>query len=199
MYYQKIKTNMKNNIPIFPLSSITFPGGYMPLRIFETRYIDMVKECVKNNTGFGISLTKPNSEDYYNVGTYCKISDWEQMSDGLLGITIRGKSRYKIVKSEVQNDKLIRADVESMDEPKFIDVPKELMPYSDFLKNILEQYPKFYHDEAPKYFTESGWVGSRLAEILPMPLNEKQVILEIEDYLVRLYRIKDYIDSKKNV
>jgi Lon protease-like protein len=121
------------------------------------------------------------------------------MSDGLLGITIRGKSRYKIVKSEVQNDKLIRADVESMDEPKFIDVPKELMPYSDFLKNILEQYPKFYHDEAPKYFTESGWVGSRLAEILPMPLNEKQVILEIEDYLVRLYRIKDYIDSKKNV
>jgi Lon protease-like protein len=190
---------MKNNIPIFPLSSITFPGGYMPLRIFETRYIDMVKECVKNNTGFGISLTKPNSEDYYNVGTYCKISDWEQMNDGLLGITIRGKSRYKIVKSEVQNDKLIRADVESMDEPKFIDVPKELMPYSDFLKNILEQYPKFYHDEAPKYFTESGWVGSRLAEILPMPLNEKQVILEIEDYLVRLYRIKDYIDSKKNV
>ena len=69
--------------------------------------------------------------------------------------------------------------------------------YSDFLKNILEQYPKFYHEEAPKYFTESGWVGSRLAEILPMQKNEKQVILETEDYLVRLYRIKDYIDSKK--
>lgn len=188
---------MKKNIPIFPLSSITFPGGYMPLRIFETRYIDMVKDCVKNNTGFGISLSKPNNIDYYDVGTYCKISDWEQMDDGLLGITIRGKYRYRITNSGVQSDGLIRADIEHMDEPSFVDVPKELMPYSDFLKNILEQYPKFYHDEAPKYFTESGWVGSRLAEILPMPLNEKQVILEIEDYLVRLYRIKDYIDSKK--
>ena len=188
---------MKKNIPIFPLSSITFPGGYMPLRIFETRYIDMVKDCVKNNTGFGISLSKPNNIDYYDVGTYCKISDWEQMEDGLLGITIRGKYRYRITNSGAQSDGLIRADIEHMDEPSFVDVPKELMPYSDFLKNILEQYPKFYHDEAPKYFTESGWVGSRLAEILPMPLNEKQVILEIEDYLVRLYRIKDYIDSKK--
>ncbi|MAW48821.1 MAG: peptidase S16 [Gammaproteobacteria bacterium] len=188
---------MKKNIPIFPLSSITFPGGYMPLRIFETRYIDMVKDCVKNNTGFGISLSKPNNIDYYNVGTYCKISDWEQMDDGLLGITIRGKYRYRITNSGAQSDGLIRADIEHMDEPSFVDVPKELMPYSDFLKNILEQYPKFYHDEAPKYFTESGWVGSRLAEILPMPLDEKQVILEIEDYLVRLYRIKDYIDSKK--
>ena len=188
---------MKKNIPIFPLSSITFPGGYMPLRIFETRYIDMVKDCVKNNTGFGISLSKPNNIDYYDVGTYCKISDWEQMDDGLLGITIRGKYRYRITNSGAQSDGLIRADIEHMDEPSFVDVPKELMPYSDFLKNILEQYPKFYHDEAPKYFTESGLVGSRLAEILPMPLDEKQVILEIEDYLVRLYRIKDYIDSKK--
>ena len=74
---------MKKNIPIFPLSSITFPGGYMPLRIFETRYIDMVKDCVKNNTGFGISLSKPNNIEYYDVGTYCKIADWEQMEDGL--------------------------------------------------------------------------------------------------------------------
>ena len=87
---------MKENIPIFPLSTITFPGGYMPLRIFETRYIDMVKNCVKNNSGFGISLSKPNNEGFYDVGTYCKISDWETMDDGLLGITARGKYRYKI-------------------------------------------------------------------------------------------------------
>ena len=190
---------MQTKVPIFPLSSITFPGGYMPLRIFETRYIDMVKNCVKNNTGFGISLNKPNSDEFYDVGTYCKIADWEQMDDGLLGITARGKYRYRVLNSSIQSDNLILADIESMEEPSFIDVPKELMPYSDFLKNILEQYPKFYHDDAPKYFTESGWVGSRLAEILPMPTKEKQVILETEDYLVRLYKIKDYIDSKKTI
>ena len=190
---------MKKNIPIFPLSTITFPGGYMPLRIFETRYLDMVKNCVKNNTGFGISLTKSNSDDFYNVGTYCKISDWEQMDDGLLGITARGKYRYKILNYKVQSDNLITADIESMDEPRHSDIPKELMPYSDFLKNLLEQYPKFYHDDAPKYYSESGWVGSRLTEILPMPSNDKQIILETEDYLVRLYKIKDYIDSKKTI
>jgi len=189
---------MENNIPIFPLSSITFPGGYMPLRIFETRYLDMVKNCVKNNSGFGISLTKSN-EGFYSIGTYCKIADWEQMQDGLLGITVRGKCRFQILNHNVQPDNLITANVVKMDEPNFKDIPKELMPYSDFLKNILEQYPKFYHDDAPKYFTESGWVGSRLAEILPMPINEKQNLLETEDYLVRLYRIKDYIDSKKNL
>ena len=190
---------MKENIPIFPLSTITFPGGYVPLRIFETRYIDMVKNCVKNNTGFGISLSKPNNDGFYDVGTYCKIADWEQMDDGLLGITARGKYRYRILNSRKEPDDLITADIETMEEPKFSDIPKELMPYSDFLKNLLDQYPKFYHDDAPKYYSESGWVGSRLTEILPMPTQDKQVILETEDYLVRLYRIKDYIDSKKTV
>ena len=115
---------MKKNIPIFPLSTITFPGGYMPLRIFETRYIDMVKNCVKNNTGFGISLSKPNNEDFYNVGTFCKISDWEQMDDGLLVITARGKSRYKIINSKVETDNLITANVEIMEEPRFSDIPE---------------------------------------------------------------------------
>jgi len=174
----------------------------MPLRIFERRYLDMVKNCVKDNTGFGVSLTdntKNTDSEYYDVGTYCKILDWEQMDDGLLGITIRGKSRYKIISKVIQHDNLITANIELLEEPNFVDIPKELMPYSDFLKNILEQYPKFYHDDAPKYYTESGWVGSRLAEILPMDLKDKQVILEIEDYLIRLYRIKDYIDSKKNI
>ena len=190
---------MKINIPIFPLNTIVFPGGYIPLRIFETRYIDMVKNCVKDNTGFGISLTKENIDEYYDVGTYCKIADWRQMDDGLLGITARGKSRYKIIKSEIQTDNLITAEIKNIKEPDFKVIPDELMQYSDFLKNILDQYPKFYHEDAPKYYTESGWVGSRLAEILPIPTKEKQVILEIEDYLVRLYRIKDYIDSRNKI
>ena len=188
---------MNNNIPIFLLSSIIFPGGYMSLRIFERRYLDMVKNCVKNNTGFGISLIRASDNRYYNVGTFCKIIDWDQMNDGLLGITARGKYRYKILESSVQHDGLLTANIEIVEEPSFKDIPIELMPYSDFLKNILNQYPEFYHRDGIKYYSESGWVGSRLAEVLPMSLNEKQVILEIDDYLVRLYRIKDYIDSKK--
>ena len=103
------------------------------------------------------------------------------MDDGLLGITARGKYRYRILNSRIEPDDLITADIETMEEPKFSDIPKELMPYSDFLKNLLDQYPKFYHDDAPKYYSESGWVGSRLTEILPMPTHDKQVILETED------------------
>ncbi|MBT7602964.1 MAG: peptidase S16 [Gammaproteobacteria bacterium] len=188
---------MSNNIPIFPLNSIMFPGGYIPLRIFEIKYIDMIKNCLKGNTGFGITLTKESKEEFYDVGTFCKICDWKQMNDGLLGITARGKYRFKIIDTSIKTNNLITANVEKIIEPNLKDIPKELMPYSDFLKNILEQYPKFYNDEAPKYFNESGWVGSRLAELLPIPKNEKQLILETEDYLVRLYKIKDYIDSKK--
>ena len=82
---------IKNDVPIFPLSSITFPGGYMPLRIFEPRYLDMVKNCVKNNTGFGISLTKIDRNQFYEVGTYCKITDWEQ--NGLEEYILRAVKR----------------------------------------------------------------------------------------------------------
>ena len=80
-------------IPLFPLKSIVLPGGIFPLRIFERRYIDMVKECIKNNTGFCIVLTRNNSskkyiDDVYNYGCYVMITDWNQLEDGLLGICL---------------------------------------------------------------------------------------------------------------
>ena len=85
--------------PIFPLNTIVFPGGYLPLRIFEPRYLEMVKNCLKENSGFGIVLS--NNESHYSIGTYCKIVDWEQLPDGLLGILTRGKYRFKINNSSI--------------------------------------------------------------------------------------------------
>ncbi len=181
--------------PIFPLNTIVFPGGYLPLRIFEPRYLEMVKSCLKENSGFGIVLS--NNESHYSIGTYCKIVDWEQLPDGLLGILTRGKYRFKINNSSIKDDGLLVSDISSIDEPEDQEIPKELMPYSNFLKRVLDEYPKFYHEDAPTYYKDSQWVGSRLAEILPMSSSEKQVILETEDYLVRLYKVKDFIDSKK--
>ena len=92
-------------IPFFPLQSIVLPGGLFPLRIFERRYLDMVRDCIKNDTGFCITLIRNNSQkdyvtDIYNYGCYVKIADWNQLDDGLLGITVEGLNKIKVLSRE---------------------------------------------------------------------------------------------------
>ena len=87
-------------LPLFPLNSIIFPGGVLPLRIFETRYLDMVKECSRNQSEFVICLIKDggevgNAAKHQNIGTSCRIIDWETLPDGLLGVTAQGQARVK--------------------------------------------------------------------------------------------------------
>ena len=89
---------MNDEIPLFPLNTVIFPDGLIPLRIFETRYLDMVRDCARHDTGFGIVLTKPKTQkestSIHKIGTFCTISDWERLSDGLLGITAVGQTRF---------------------------------------------------------------------------------------------------------
>ena len=95
-----------DNIPIFPLKSIVLPGGLFPLRIFERRYIDMITGCMKEEKGFCIALTKTEEPslyvtDIYEYGSFVKITDWGQLNDGLLSITVEGKNIVKIKKLSV--------------------------------------------------------------------------------------------------
>ena len=91
-------------IPLFPLNTVLFPGGPLPLRIFETRYIDMVKDCVKDDAPFGVLLIREGGETgaatTHTVGTLARITDWYQGSDGLLGVTAVGERRFRLLSSE---------------------------------------------------------------------------------------------------
>ena len=111
---------MKNNLtPFFPLQSIVLPGGLFPLRIFERRYLDMVRDCIKNDTGFCITLIRNNSQkdyvtDIYNYGCYVKIADWNQLDDGLLGITVEGLNKIKVLSCDLDRTNLLAGKIESL-------------------------------------------------------------------------------------
>ncbi|MBL4827474.1 MAG: LON peptidase substrate-binding domain-containing protein [Spongiibacteraceae bacterium] len=103
---------MNVTIPLFPLSAVLLPHGRMPLQIFEPRYLDLVSECLKTDTGFGVVwlsqgsevLTKPTQNSvngtYANIGTYAKIVDWDKLSNGLLGITVEGEKKFRLLSSQ---------------------------------------------------------------------------------------------------
>ncbi|MEQ8289454.1 MAG: LON peptidase substrate-binding domain-containing protein [Gammaproteobacteria bacterium] len=178
-----------NTIPIFPLNVVLFPEGDLQLRLFEPRYIDMVRNCMRDDTGFGICLIKDGKEageaaEIFPLGTYSRIVDWEQMEDGLLGITVVGERRFRVETSALQQDNLLTAEVtwlDDDDEP----LPESYHGFTELLKEIINRYELPYDDDDERY-DEATWVSERLAEILPFGLKTKQTLLEMDNALQRL-------------
>ena len=178
-----------NSIPIFPLNVVLFPDGDLQLRLFEPRYIDMVRKCLRDDSGFGICLIRDGKEagepaEIFPLGTYARIIDWEQMSDGLLGITVRGARRFRVERTEIQADKLCIADVtwlDDQDDP----MPDAYHGFSELLKEIAHRYELAFADDAERY-DEANWLSERLAEVLPFGLETKQTLLEMDNALQRL-------------
>ncbi len=190
-----------HTLPLFPLNTVIFPGGALPLRIFEPRYLDMVKECMRNNHGFGITLIKNGKEtgsvaNVYKTGTECRIDDWETLPDGLLGITAYGESRIHIENTHVQTDQLLMGEVESLEEDSDKELPEEFEEMRILLQNIITQIGKPYIN-LPAHYDKAGWVGARLTELLPLQSAIKQRLLEINDHVVRLYHLKEAMQEFK--
>ncbi|MGD8558649.1 MAG: LON peptidase substrate-binding domain-containing protein [Gammaproteobacteria bacterium] len=181
------------SIPLFPLHTVLFPKGTLPLRIFEPRYLDMVSTCMKVGQGFGICLIKEGSEvgkaaETYETGTLTEISYFNVDANGMLCITAQGTQRFHILSRSVQPNQLTIADVELLpDEPEH-PIPREFLPAVDILRNLLDQlgYP---FAKLEKRYDDAGWVGSRLAELLPLRLEHKQYLLQLDDPIKRLDRL----------
>lgn len=176
------KKYMTLNIPLFPLNVVLFPGGPLPLRIFEPRYIDMVSDCLKKNTGIGVVLISNGKEvddaaETHSVGTLCEISYWNRRQDGLLGITLTGAQRFRILSRQVQNDKLIRAEVELLEPMPVLQMSAQHQHLAHMLQKIISQLdPPF--TTMPVQYDDLDWVTARLIELLPFPLAIKQSLLE---------------------
>ena len=120
---------------MFPLKSIVLPGGLFPLRIFERRYINMVKNCLKNETGFCITLVRAESDNgyitnVYNYGCYVKIVDWNQLEDGLLGITVEGIKKIHVLECNLNEDNLLQGSIEDIEVEKEYMVPQKYLSLS---------------------------------------------------------------------
>lgn len=176
-------------IPLFPLNTVLFPGGPLPLRIFETRYLDMVSRCLRDDGEFGVVLIVDGSEvgavQTAAVGTRARIVDWYQGEDGLLGITARGGGRFRVRARHRQADGLYLGDVDELPGDAAIELPPEFRALAGLVERVLKDYGEWYApaDNRPG---DAAWVAGRLAEILPIPLPDKQRCLELDDPLDRL-------------
>jgi uncharacterized protein len=177
-------------LPLFPLGVVLFPGGPLKLRIFETRYVDMVGRCLRESQPFGVALLVEGQEAggpalTAEIGTTARIVDFEQLKDGLLGITALGERRFHIIGRERQADGLNIAAVEWLPAEQPAAVPPESAHLVKLLQYALPQLAPLY-DLSSAQYQDAGWVSARLVEILPLPLPEKQRCLEMTEPLQRL-------------
>ena len=176
------------DLPIFPLRTILFPDSKLPLRIFEPRYIDMVSRCMREDTEFGIILsresTDPKMFETYDTGTLAKIIDWDQGEDGLLGITTKGTQKFRLVELNKQEDGLNIGTIERIEREGDYKPIEHFNHLVVLLQAILDDVNIYSDDE--KNFGSASWISYRFAEILPLKIEDKQNCLEIDDPIIRL-------------
>ncbi len=187
-------------VPLFPLYSVLFPGGPLPLRIFEPRYLSMVSHCMQNDSPFGVLLIRDGQETAtattHNIGTLARITDWYQGSDGLLGITAIGEARFRLLSTTRQDDGLTLGDVQILENEPNIPLPDEYQEMASILAGVLEDLGRLY-ESLDKHFDDASWVTSRFVEILPIDLEEKQRCLEQSNPIERLRIVRKLLDDAR--
>jgi Lon protease-like protein len=181
-----------NNLPLFPLNTVLFPGGRLPLRIFEQRYMDMAKVCLKDGSPFGVCLIREGAEVGdpalpAEVGTLATITNWDMPQLGVLQVVALGGKRFRIEERRVEPSGLARASVEPLGDDADAPIPPHCAACIKLVERVIDQQPAFF--EPPLRKDSCSWVGSRLAELLPLPLSAKQELLELSDARARLERI----------
>ena len=192
---------MNLTIPLFPLNTVLFPGGVLPLRLFEPRYLDMVSNCLRTETGIGVILIKEGAEvgnaaRPHEVGTLTSICYWNKRKDGLLGVTLRGEKRFKVISQTVEPSQLIMAEVELLPDESETPVMDEYQHLADMLQEIIGQLEPPY-TTMPTHYDNANWVSARLVELLPLELSTKQRLLQTEDPLERLAELSLSLHEKK--
>jgi Lon protease-like protein len=180
---------------------VLFPGGRLPLRIFEQRYMDMAKACLRDGSPFGICLIREGAEVGtaagtpavpHVVGCVARIGEWDMPQLGLLQVVARGEQRFRIRDHSVQAGGLLRGSVELLGETDS-EVPEALRNCRRILERVLDDHPELF--ERPYQLDSALWVSARLAEVLPLPTELKQDLLEMDAAAERLARLSALLPS----
>lgn len=203
-------------LPLFPLSTVLFPAGVLPLRIFEARYMDMARDCLRNNTQFGVCMiTDPKANEssrtatVATVGCSAEISGWDMRQLGLLHVRAVGRQRFRVIASSTEANGLRIAEVEWIEDDPDQPIAPEHSPCVELLGRIIddlrtqsaERRRESQDDdvlarlpfEEPFLMQSSSWVSNRLCEVLPVPLKAKQKLMELEDGRARLEIVHTYL------
>jgi len=202
--------NWPDTIPLFPLRTVLFPGGILPLRIFETRYLNMIRDCSRGQTPFGVCLLLDDSEDdasgqqtrqsrMTTVGTAAEIIDFNTTDDGLLGVVARGTRRFRIASTGVRHDGLITAAVDWLAEGPQASIQPQHAALVEVLRQLHEQISAKLRQQGPDRdgidlqsvlqncdYDDAATVSFRLADLLPLTVHDQQVLLEMRDADERL-------------
>ncbi len=195
-------------LPLFPLQTVLFPDGLLPLKIFETRYIDMVRECMRLERPFGVVALRRGSEtgagaEPESVGCLARIIEWDMEPGGLLHIRTRGEQRFRIHQSRVLSDQrnealisLLPVDATTVPDANHVRCAKALKLVTDDFDQRAKQDAQFADVFAkPLRFDDAGWVANRWCEILPIPVKARQKLLELDDPVARLGIIFAYLQQ----
>lgn len=205
-------TDQTNWLPLFPLNAVLFPGGVLPLRVFETRYIDMVRECLKNESPFGIIKIQSGQEvgmaaQPEQVGCLARITQWDMQDLGVLLISLQGEEKFRIVETRVLRDQRLEARVDMMPAETTAPITGMHLSCATALKLVIEdinlrgtreQGASFVSPFAqPAQLDDTAWVANRWCEILPIPLMARQKLLELESAESRIAIVYQYLQQHK--
>jgi uncharacterized protein len=193
----------RETVPIFPLKSVLFPEGLLPLRIFETRYMDMAKACLKERSPFGVCLIREGEEVGtpavpHEVGCLASIVECDMEELGILKVLAKGGERFRLVATDTASSGLVMGEIE----PIGAEGPAPDAPGLDDCAMLLRKLVAGIGDERfapPLRFDDASWVSFRLAEILPLRNDVRQKMLEVTDASLRLGVLHRFLRQQKLV
>ena len=187
-------------LPLFPLSTVLFPGCVLDLQVFEARYLDMISRCMKQGSGFGVVCILEGSEtgdiepDIAGIGCEARVSDFQKQENGLLGIRVEGGRRFEVLNTELQRDNLLMADVQWLDE-----IPEQPLQEEDqdllALLKALAEHPMVAALNMNTEVTGQQSLANQLAYLLPFAEEDKLDLLQVDDPQQRLDGIQALLEE----
>ncbi len=187
-----------NRSALFPLNTVLFPGCALPLKIFEQRYLRLIKTCLKDNHGFVVILISAGKEigdtpETYSIGTYVDIVDWEMLENGLFGIKIQARYRVRVSNPCAQDDGLMTGEIETLpDDAAESNDSLKITDLVDTLKQ-LEQHPYIEQQAIDTDYASAPDVCHKLSQLLPVDALIKQSLLEINNTNERISKLRDLV------
>jgi Lon protease-like protein len=191
---------MSYSLPLFPLQAVVFPGGLLPLRIFEPRYMDMVTQAIAAQSAFGICAIREGREvdvdvTHHALGTRVAVVDWEMPQTGILHIQTQALERFAIRATHCEANGLLMGEVDDVGVESALAVPDELGYCADVLRQIIAGLGED-NFMPPHDYGNAVWVSYRLSEVLPLKLGVRQALLEMNDAVTRLSFLADFINKQ---
>ncbi len=193
---------MTDSLALFPLQTVVFPGGLLPLRVFEPRYMDMVTQAIAERAAFGICAIREGRDvdvgaKHYTLGTRVHVMDWDMPQPGILHIQTQALERFVVRSSHSESNGLRIGEVDDVSPEPAIALPEELTLAAEVLYQIINELgaEKFAQ---PHDFNNATWISYRLSEVLPLKLSVRQNLLAMNDSIARLTILTDFLKKQTN-